>query len=474
MTPGENAGMPHSTPTAPSLPTAGGPRQRLPGRAAIVLLALSLAVLTLLGLPFASGVNRALALTVFIGVLWLTEALPLAVTAVLVPVGALLLGVPGLSSLRLAAAFVDPVVLLFLGGFALAAALHIQQLDRMLALALLRLARGRFAVATLLLFAATALVSMGISNTATAALMLPLAQGMLASRGEPRPVATRAFVLLGVAYAASLGGMGTLVGSPPNAIAARAAGLDFADWLAIGLPLVLLMMPLMVLVLWLVLRPRLDYRFDGSDERLPWSRQRWLTLAVFLLAALGWVFGARPLSALGLRNPDTVVALAAAALLLLLRLLSWRQLLSQTDWGVLLLFGGGLALGEVLGASGASLALGRALAGLLQHAQPWQVLAAIAVFMVLLSEFASNTAATALLVPVFAAIAPELGVPVQSLIVLVALSASCGFALPVATPPNALAYGSRQFPQRLMLGAGLALDLVCVLVLLAWGLLTLA
>ena len=468
--------MPSQSPPAAGTPTPDqGFQRRLPGRAALwLLLALAVALAAKAGLPFAPGVNKALALTIFIGLLWLTEALPLAVTAVLVPVAALLIGVPGVVPLRLAAAFVDPVVLLFLGGFALAAALRVQQLDLMLATALLRLARGRFAVAALLLFAATALLSMGISNTATAALMLPLAQGLLASaEGEPRPVGTRAFVLLGVAYAASLGGMGTLVGSPPNAIAARTAGLDFADWLAIGLPLVAVLMPLMVLVLWLVLRPQLDFRYEIAAARLPWTRARLLALIVFALAALGWVFGAAWLAQVGLKSPDTVVALAAAALLLLLRLLSPRQLLMHTDWGVLLLFGGGLALGEVLGASGASLALGRAVAAHLQQGQAWQVLAVVAVFMVLLSEFASNTAATALLVPVFAAVAPELGVPRESLIVLVALSASCGFALPVATPPNAMAYGCRAFPQRLMLRAGLALDAVCVMVLLAWALMTL-
>lgn len=455
--------------------SADGGRQAGLRRLLWLLLALLLATALWRWLPFDDGINKALALTAFIGLLWLSEALPLAVTALLVPVAALLLELPGLTPARLTQPFVDPVVLLFLGGFALAGALRAQQLDRMMALKLVSMARGRFGLAVLLLFAATALLSMGISNTATAALMLPLAQGMLAAdAGEPRPVSTRAFVLLGVAYSASLGGMGTLVGSPPNAIAARAAGLDFAGWLAVGLPLTLILLPLMVLTLWLVLRPRLDMSCGLAAEQLPWTRARWLTLAVFGLAALGWVFGADPLRQLGVPYPDTAVALGAGALLLLLRLLSWRQLVQHTDWGVLLLFGGGLALGEVLGASGAALTLGRGLASLIEQRDTWIVFLAIALFMVLLSEFASNTAATALLVPVFAALAPELGLPRETLIVLVALSASCGFALPVATPPNALVYGCRQFPLRTMLGAGLSLDLVCVLVLTGWCLLTLA
>lgn len=140
---------------------------------------------------------------------------------------------------------------------------------------------------------------------------------------------------------------------------------------------------------------------------------------------------------------------------------------------MLILFGGGLALGEVLGASGASVVLGEQVASTLQGSSPWAMLLAVAAFMVLLSEFASNTAAAALLVPVFAAIAAQMGLPPETLVVVVALAASCGFALPVATPPNALVFGSGHVPQRVMLRAGLALDIVCILVLTAWGLLAL-
>src|SRR5690606_15582241 len=152
----------------------------------------------------------------------------------------------------------------------------------------------------------------------------------------------------------------------------------------------------------------------------------------------------------------------------------WPTLSRHTDWGVLLLFGGGLALGEVLAASGAALVLGQQMAGLLQGAPPWAMLLMIAAFMVLLSEFASNTAAAALLVPVFAAVAAPMGLPPQTLVVVVALAASCGFALPVATPPNALVFGTGRLRQRDMLRAGLALDLVCVAVLALWGLAALA
>lgn len=421
-------------------------------------------------LPYAAPVNKGLSLLAFIGVLWLTEALPLAVTALLVPAGALLLGFPGLTPVKALAPFADPIVFLFFGGFALATALRVQQLDRKMAVALLALSRGHLGRAVLLLFTVTAVLSMGISNTATTAMMLPLALGILGALDAGHERRTHVFVLLGMAYAASIGGIGTLVGSPPNAIAARAAGLDFADWLWVGLPLVLLLMPLMVLTLWLVLRPRLHRQVRIEMADVPWTWPRRLTLAVFALTALGWLFGGAPLKTLGIHSPDAFFAVAGAMAVLVLRLASWRAVVAHTEWGVLILFGGGLALGELLGSSGASRVLGQQVAQALQGASPWLMLLGIAAFMVLLSEFASNTAAAALLVPVFAAIAGQMGLPRETLVVLVALAASCGFALPVATPPNALVYGTGHVPQRDMLRAGLALDVVCVLVLAAWGL----
>jgi sodium-dependent dicarboxylate transporter 2/3/5 len=432
-------------------------------------LAGALALGAFVALPYALEVRKALALVVFVGLLWVTEALPLAVTALLVPVGALLLGFPGLTTPRALAPFADPVVFLFLGGFALAAALRVQRLDLKLAHGLLALARGHLGAAVALLFVATAALSMWISNTATAAMMLPLARGLLAPLPAEPGGRTQAFVLLGVAYAASLGGLGSLVGSPPNVIAARAAGLDFGGWLRIGLPLALLLMPLMTLTLWAVLRPALGQRVVVRVEPIPWTPARLATAGVFVATALAWSLGGPCLTAVGLSHPDTLVALLALVVLLALRLLSWDELAARTDWGVLLLFGGGLALGELLGSSGAAAVLGSELAQAAGVIGPAWMLLGITVFLVALSELASNTAATALFVPLFAGLAPTLGLPRETLIVLVALAASCGFALPVATPPNALVYGTGTVSARAMLRAGLALDAVCILVVTAWA-----
>ncbi|MFN3738955.1 SLC13 family permease [Hydrogenophaga sp.] len=437
--------------------------------AALLLLAAALAAITYGGLPWDAAPRKGMALLVFIGCLWLTEALPLAVTALLVPLVALLLGLPGLTTAQALAPFADPIVVLFFGGFALATALRTQQLDRKMAQALMRLAGGHLGRTLGLLLLATALLSLAISNTATAAVMLPLALGLAGSLDPQKDRATLAFVLLSVAYTASLAGLGTVVASPPNAIAARAAGLDFVQWLWIGLPLVVLLVPLMVAVLWCVLRPELNRPIEVAREEIAWTPARWRTLGVFAFAVAGWVFGAAPLKAMGIQSPDSVVALAAAVAVVALGVTSWREVVRHTDWGVLILFGGGLALGELLGSTGASLALGQWVAGALSGQAVWLVLLVVAAFMVLLSEFASNTAAAALLVPVFAAVAEPLGLPSTVLIVVVALAASCGFALPVATPPNALVFGTGLVGSRQMLRAGLALDATCIAVVTAWG-----
>ncbi len=462
-----------STPDAPLDRPTPQPWKPVARTASLFLLALALAASVYAWVPFDDAARKGLALLVFIGVLWLTEALHLAVTALLVPIGALLLGFPGLSTTQAFAPFADPIVLLFFGGFALATALRSQQLDRKIAFALLALSRGHLGVAIGLLFAVTVVLSFAISNTATAAMMLPLALGLLGPLDEGTGNRTRTFVLLGVAYAASLGGMGTLVGSPPNAIAARAAGIDFAAWLWIGMPLVLVMVPLMVLVLWLLFRPQLNRTVQIEAQDLPWTTPRCLTMAVFVLTAVGWTFGGDTLRGLGIQSPDTFVAVSAAIAVVALGLTSWQQVADHTDWGVLILFGGGLCLGVVLDVSGASLALGHQVAQALQATSPWLMLLAITAFMVLLSEFASNTAAAALMVPVFSAVAGRMGLPPEMLVVVVALAASCGFALPVATPPNAIVFGTGQIEQRHMLKAGLTLDLGCIAVLTIWGLLAL-
>ncbi|NIC40197.1 DASS family sodium-coupled anion symporter [Aquabacterium sp. A08] len=443
---------------------------------ALGCLALAAGVTALL--PEGGPLRAGLGLFALIGSLWLTQALPLSFTALLVPLLAVLAGV--LTVREALAAFAQPVIFLFLGGFALAAALSRQRLDHALALALLRLARGRTALAVLGLFGLTAVLSMWLSNTATAAMMLPLALGLLPDpqRGPPEALSarrTRAFVLLGLAYSASIGGMGTLVGSPPNAIAAAQAGIGFAQWLAIGLPLVAVLWPLMVGLLYLLLRPR--FASAGAETPRPdteapepwtWTRERVLTLAIFGLTVTGWVAGAPLARALGLQaDIDTLVALAAIALLGASGVLRWDDLERQTQWGVLLLFGGGLTLSQVMSVTGGSDFLAQGLMAWVAGAPTWLVLLALVAFVVMLTELVSNTASAALIVPIALGMAPAWGLSPVAVAAAVAMSASCAFMLPVATPPNAIVYGSGGVSPRTMMRAGLGLNLLAIAVITA-------
>lgn len=429
------------------------------------LACVALAAVVHAAVPPPDALRAGLALFVLIGGLWMTQALHLSVTALLVPLLAVL---AGLMNVRDAlASFANPIIFLFLGGFALAAALQRHDLDRALAAAVLRAAGGRRTRAVLLLFALTAALSMWISNTATAAMMLPLALGLLHGDEGVGP-RERAFVLLGLAYSASIGGIGTLVGSPPNAIAAAQAGIDFAGWLRIGLPMVVLLGPLMVGVLWLVLRPRLAGAMASAptSAAIEWTRERRLAVAIFALTALAWVGGAPLGRWLGVGGDiDSLVAIAAIVALVATGVLRWPDIEQRTEWGVLLLFGGGLALSQVMGSSGASRYLADQLVAALHAAPTLVLLLGVVTFVVFLTELVSNTASAALLVPIFIGVAGALGLPPTLMAAAIAVGASCAFMLPVATPPNAIVFGTGAVPAATMMRCGLALNFVCIAVI---------
>lgn len=424
--------------------------------------------------PAGGDLRWGLTLFTLIGSLWLTQALHLSVTALLVPVLATLLG---LASPRDAlGAFAQPIVFLFLGGFALAAALRAQAIDTALAHAMIRLAGGRASLAVLGLLGLTALLSMWLSNTATTALMVPLALGLLPQHGadgQPLPADTlrrnRVFVLLGLAYSASIGGMGTLVGSPPNAIAAAQAGIGFAEWMAFGLPLVALLLPLMVGLLWWLHRPQLPDQAQANPlAHWAWTRQRRITVAIFALTVAGWVWSAPLGRALGIgADSEALVALVAVVLLVGSGVLPWPALERDTQWGVLLLFGGGLALSQVMASSGSSRFLAESLLAWAQGLHPVLVLLALVAFVVMLTELVSNTASAALLVPIVMGMAGTLQWAAAPLAMAVAASASCAFMLPVATPPNAIVYGTGHVTARDMWRSGLALNLLAIGVITA-------
>ena len=426
-------------------------------------------------LPYESKASAGLALLAFVAVLWLTEALHVTVTALLVPLLAIALDL--VSTKQALVAFADPTIFLFFGGFSLATALHIQKLDKMIANKIMALARGNLFIAIIYLFLITAFLSMWMSNTATAAMMLPLAMGILSQLDREKEHNTYVFVLLGIAYSASIGGMGTLVGSPPNAIVASNLHLTFADWLWYGLPIMIILLPLMIGTLYIIFKPKLHINFEQSFESIEMNSVRVLTLVIFVVIALTWVFSGQinPLISglLGLQKNitsfDSVVALLAAIVICSTGIASWKQIQESTDWGVLMLFGGGLTLSAVLKDSGASKILADSIVFMIEGQHFYLIGLLVASFIIFLTEFTSNTASAALLVPIFISIAQSLGMPEIGLALIIGLGASCAFMLPVATPPNAIVFGSGQVKQSEMVKAGFVLNLVCILVISTMG-----
>ncbi|WP_347473361.1 DASS family sodium-coupled anion symporter [Acinetobacter thermotolerans] len=423
-------------------------------------------------LPYDQNANKGLVLLCFIGILWLTEAIHITITALLVPILAVILAMPmakgdelvPITTQAALTTFADPTIFLFFGGFALASALHIQKLDRKIAMWIISMSGGHLGAAVLAIFIVTAALSMWISNTATAAMMLPLALGLLSHLDEEKDRKTFVFILLGIAYSASIGGLGTIVGSPPNAIAAKALDYTFADWMKIGLPMMFIILPAMLVSLYLVLRPKLNHKVNFVTEDIPWNRTRIATMVLFICTALAWIFSKKLTENFGISQPDTWIAILAACMVVILGTATWKQVADNTDWGVLFLFGGGLTLSAVLKDSGSSLVLGQTLANAFGDASPLLIIFVVAAFIIFLTEFTSNTASAALLVPVFAAIADQMGMPKEILVIVIGIGASCAFMLPVATPPNAIVFGSGHIRQSEMMKVGVVLNIMCVFI----------
>ncbi len=429
---------------------------------------------------------------------WLTEAVPLAAASLLPLVLFPVLGVA--SAKEAAAPYASELIFLFLGGFFLAAGLQRWRSHERLAYALVELAGGSGRAAVLAMMAATGLVSMWVSNTATAAMMYPIALA-LGSQFGPGPAAdrTRTALMLGVAYAASIGGMATLVGTPPNLIFAAQAGelagrrVGFGEFMAVGLPLAALLLPACWALLVFGLFRAPEARLAPEAARALGARRRELgplqggergVLLVFGLTAAAWV--AREPKELGsFRLPgltdlvpgisDSAIAIGAAILLFALRardrtgslrpLLAWEDA-ARIPWDVLVLFGGGLSLASAMETTGLVAWLGERL-HLLSGFPPLLLSVALALVVLGLSELASNTAVAAMAMPLAASLARATGEPPVSLMLVACFAASTGFALPVATPPNAIVFGSGQVSAHQMLRAGLLLDLVAVVTIVA-------
>ncbi|ENP8321243.1 SLC13 family permease [Vibrio vulnificus] len=412
-------------------------------------------------LPFDPKVVVGLSILAFVAVLWLTEAIHVSITALLVPMLAVFMGV--FDTQAALNNFSNSIIFLFLGGFALAAALHKQKLDQAIADKVLILAKGKMSTAVFMLFGVSAGLSMWISNTATTAMMLPLVLGVMSKLDREKSHSTYLFVLLGIAYCASIGGIATLVGSPPNAIAAAEVGLDFTGWMKLGLPITILLLPIALIVLYSMTKPNLKHSFALDHTPVEWTNGKKITLAIFLVTVSLWIFSKSVNAMLGgFKSFDTLVAIGAIVALGVSRAVEWKDIEKTTDWGVLILFGGGLCLSNVLKATGTSVFLAEGLGAFLEQAGILLTILAVVTFVVFLTEFASNTASAALLVPVFATIAEALGLSPVVLSALIAISASCAFMLPVATPPNAIVFATGHIKQKEMMRIGMVLNIVCI------------
>ena len=206
-----------------------------------------------------------------------------------------------------------------------------------------------------------------------------------------------------------------------------------------------------------------------KQENIPWTLRRRLTAGVFVITALAWILGEPIKEKFGITDIDSIVAISAAITVIFLGLSSWKEVSDNTDWGVLFLFGGGITLSSMLKDSGTSLALGQLVADTFGHAGPFVIILVITIFIVFWTEFTSNTASAALLVPVVAGIAVQMNLPAQVLVMIIGIGASCAFMLPVATPPNAIVFGTGMMRQKDMMRVGLYLNLVAIVIISLWG-----
>ncbi|MFN5084899.1 MAG: SLC13 family permease [Novosphingobium sp.] len=418
---------------------------------------------------------------------WMSEALPLYATAFLPFVVLPLLGVA--DATKTAAAYYSPIMFLFLGGAFLALAIERTGLHRRLALAILSRAGGSNWQLLLAVMAATALLSMFISNTSTALIMMPMAVAMLASGGvKAEETAGIAGALpMGIAFAASIGGLGTMVGSPTNAISAglleKSLGIElsFAQWSLYGLPVVLLAVPLAALIIAKVQRIDAD-TFDPAAARNAirqadaWSVAEKRLLPVFILTVLAWLtqYWTEPLFPKGGLTDGTIAVIAGLLLFVLpdgtgRPMLTWPEA-NRAPWDVVLMFGGGLALAMGMSASGLADWMGQMLLPLKSVPLPIVALVLVA-FVVVVTEFASNVAAASGIMPVVGALVVALGADPILLALPAALAASWGFMLPSGTGPNAIAWATGHIALPRVLLAGLLLDVAGVFLLVGviWG-----
>ncbi|MDQ8200820.1 DASS family sodium-coupled anion symporter [Pelagicoccus enzymogenes] len=427
---------------------------------------------------------QTLGLGAMMAIWWMTECIPLAATAFLPLAIAPLLGIVSIK--EVSSAYAHPLIFLFLGGFVLSIGMERTGLHQRIACKVVSMAGTNLKGQIGGVMFVTAFLSMWMSNTATAVMMLPIAASTAsvlkenASKGAGASIGR--IMLLGVAYSASIGGMATLIGTPPNALLAAyletnyGIVVGFGQWMLIGVPWSI---ALLIATWFLLTRKCVSEEGNEQVREVVLARLRGMgrmsqgeltVLAVFSTAAVMWMIRPWFVEVTGLDLSDTGIAIIAALLLFIFplepgggRLLEWTHA-EKLPWGVLVLFGGGLALAALMKGSGLAEFLGQKFAGLEGVDKIWLV-AVVVVTVVFLTEVTSNTATTAGLLPLMGPVAVTLGGSPTMLAVPAALAASCAFMLPVATPPNAVVFATGELRISDMVKAGITLNCLSIVLL---------
>ena len=445
--------------------------------------------------PGKPEVSMTAGVAVLMATLWITEVIPLAATALLPVIWFPILGI--LNGKDVSKEYFNHVIFLFIGGFIVALAMQRWNLHRRIALKILLLFGTRPAGLLLGFMLATAFLSMWISNTAAAMMMVTIAAAVLSTMEKQAAKVVAVAILLGVAYAASIGGMATLVGTPPNLSFVRLFAISFpngppisfADWMMVAVPVSVLLFVITWFWLWLVHlrgRPIEPIKRETLTEEYrklgPMDWPQWVVLADFLCLILLWMtrvdidlgFVVLPGWSIWLPNSDFVndgtVAVVMATLLFAVpsrekpgeKIMDWPTAV-KLPWNIVLLFGGGFALAAGIVQSGLSEWLGGQMEGL-SGVDPLIILVMVCLVITFLTELTSNTATTEMILPIMASLAVAIEVHPLFLMVPVTMSCSCAFMMPVATPPNAIVFGTGQLKISQMVKTGLLLNFIAVAV----------
>ena len=450
-------------------------------------------ITTLIGPDFISPTaGKVLAVAVWMIIWWIAEAAPVPVTALLPLILFPFLGIMKMS--EAAAPYANPIIFLFMGGFMIALALEKHRLHERIALNLVRVT-GTSGNGIILGFTiATGFISMWISNTATAMMMLPIAVSVInllrRSTEEPQTIGERNFgiaLMLVIAYAANIGGIATIIGTPPNVVFVGLLDqfahekISFGKWMLVGLPLSMVIMGLGYFVLTRFIFPNKLHQISGADALIknrlvdlgPMRKEEKLVLAIFTSTSLFWIFQ-QPLNMLlgsELLN-DTNIGMAGGSLMFLVPaslkqfkfLLVWKDT-EKLSWGILILFGGGLCLAQGLSSAGIIQAVGSYIAQQSQSVN-WLLFGLIAA-SIFITELMSNVALVQIFIPVVFGIATNLGIDPILLGMPVAFGASMAFMFPVATPPNAIVFSSGHMKVKDMMRAGLVMNIIALLLIYA-------